>query len=214
MQNCQKIQQKCPHAGAYAGGRRCAGGAGRCARALAGGCVCVRRGARHPLRYGGGIGQAAGFSRCRASGRRVLAGGEGCGAGGSGRGAGWQGVRVSILYGMGGRGIGAAPISQGTPSPGRRSILYGSKVAPGSWSSGRPEQVQQGGGAVVLQGAPHGHRGRADLPGRRAGCDPRSSGRRCCPVCAGSMPGTGGGCAVPAADVPAPRVQPEPFQII
>ena len=54
----------------------------------------------------------------------------------------------------------------------------------------------------------------ADLPGRRAGCDLRSSGRRCCPVCAGSMPGTGGGCAVPAADVPAPRVQPEPFQII
>ena len=94
------------------------------------------------------------------------------------------------------------------------SILYSSKVAPGSWSSGRSEQVQQGGGAVVLQGAPHGHRGRADLPGRRAGCDPRSSGRRCCPVCAGSMPGTGGGCAVPAADVPAPRVQPEPFQII
>jgi hypothetical protein len=27
--------------------------------------------------------------------------------------------------------------------------------------------VQQGGGAVVLQGGLHGHRGGADLPGRR-----------------------------------------------
>lgn len=58
--------------------------------------------------------------------------------------------------------IGAAPISQGTPSPGRRSILYGSKVAPGSWSSGRPEQVRRccGGalcckvGRVVIGAAP------------------------------------------------------------
>ena len=61
--------------------------------------------------------------------------------------------------------IGAAPISHGTPSPGRLSILYGSKVAAGRRSSGRPEQVQQGGGAVVLQSGLHGHRGRADLPG-------------------------------------------------
>ena len=193
-------------------GQVCAGAGGRV-------CVCAQGRApsfkvwrRH--RAGRRVQSVQSIGAAGAGRRRVLAGGEGCGAGGSGRGAGRQGVRVAILFGMGGRGIGAAPISQGTPSPGRRSILYGSKVAPGSWSSGRPEQVQQGGGAVVLQGAPHGHRGRADLPGRRAGCDPRSSGRRCCPVCAGSMPGTGGGCAVPAADVPAPRVQPEPFQII
>ena len=54
----------------------------------------------------------------------------------------------------------------------------------------------------MLQGAARGHRGRADLPGRRAGCDPRSSGRRCCPVCAGSMPGT----------VAAAQFQPQTFQ--
>ena len=55
---------------------------------------------------------------------------------------------------------------------------------------------------AVLQGGPRGHRGCADLPGRRAGCDPRSSGRHCCPVCAGSMPGT----------VAAAQFQPQTFQ--
>ena len=163
VQNCQKIQQKCPHAGAYAGGRRCAGGAGRCARALAGGCVRVRRGARHPLRYGGGIGQAAGFSRCRASGRRVLAGGAGIypiwyGRAGHRGGAGGRGMWSRAAAGLASCRAGASgrrcrasgpPISQGTPSPGRMSILYGSKTAPGPGSSGRPVQVQQGGGAVA-----------------------------------------------------------------
>ena len=44
--------------------------------------------------------------------------------------------------------IGAAPISQGTPSPGRPSILYGSKTAPGPGSSGRTGRSRCGGVAA------------------------------------------------------------------
>ena len=44
--------------------------------------------------------------------------------------------------------IGAAPISQGTPSPGRLSILYGSKTAPGPGSSGRTGRSRCGGVAA------------------------------------------------------------------
>lgn len=155
MKNCQKIQQKCPHAVAYAGGRRCAGGAGRCARALAGGCVRVRRGARHPLRYGGGIGQVAGVSRCRASGRRVLAGGEGCGAVRSGR---LAGVRVSILYGMGGRR------HRGRRWQGVKVEQGGGGVSlPGAGASGRRYKAS---GPPICQGG-HAVTG-AICPGRRA----------------------------------------------
>lgn len=111
---------------------------------------------------------------------------------------------LSILYGVGCHRWRWAALS----------ILYSSKVGRGVGHRAGRSRCSRAAGLSLLQGAPHGHRGRSDLPGRRAGCDPRSSGRRCCPVCAGSMPGTGGGCTVPAADVPAPRVQPEPFQII
>ena len=102
--------------------------------------------------------------------------------------------------------IGAAPISQGAPSPGRLSVLYGSKVAPGSWSSGRPVQVQQGGGggAGILPGVGGGIVSAAGVSfpvpaasGRRSGRGGHPfhrrlhrSGRRC---------STGAGSAVPAA---------------
>ena len=177
-------------------GRRCRAGrvaAGRWLSILYGvGCHRWRWAALSILyssKVGRGVGHRAGRSRCS-------------------RAAGLSCCEVRRVV------IGAAPISQGTPSPGRRSILYGSKVGRGVGHRAGRSRCSRAAGLSLLQGAPHGHRGRSDLPGRRAGCDPRSSGRRCCPVCAGSMPGTGGGCTVPAADVPAPRVQPEPFQII
>lgn len=123
----------CPFAagGWCRAGRRCRAGsvaAGRWLSILYGvGCHRLRCAALSILyssKVGRGVGHRAG--RCRCS-----------------RAAGLSCFKVRRVV------IGAAPISQGTPSPGRRSILYGSKVAPGAWSSGRPEQVQQGGGAVA-----------------------------------------------------------------
>lgn len=115
-------------------GRRCRAGsvaAGRWLSILYGvGCHRLRWAALSILyssKVGRGVGHRAG--RCRCS-----------------RAAGLSCCKVRRVV------IGAAPISQGTPSPGRRSILYGSKVAPGSWSSGRPVQVQQGGGPGVIRG--------------------------------------------------------------
>lgn len=188
----------------------------------AGGRVRVRRGARPSFkvrrrhRAGRRVQSVQSIGAAGAGRRRVLAGGEGCGAGGSGRGAGWQGVRVSILYGMGGRGIGAA-LAGGECGAGRRRGWHpAGRVhrAGGAGHRGRrsPRAHRHRGGCLsymvarqrrgrgrlagrcrcsraaglsLLQGSSRGHRGRADLPGRRR-----------------SMPGT----------VAAAQFQPQTFQ--
>ena len=146
-QNCQKIRQKFPHAGAYAGGRRGAGRAGGCARR----CVRGRRraGACCPLRYGGGIGQAAGG--IGGGGRwQAVKSGKGCRLAGCagvypiwyGRARAWAAALAGCEGGAGRRGVHPAGCGRwhragGAGHRGRRSARAGTLA---------PVRSAQGGG--------------------------------------------------------------------